>query len=149
MPPRKKTQTSTAAKNQDITAQRARKLLAGASRHNESSEEGLDDEDEPWKWIYEGKDEEEDDENDVEEVNGANTPSRGSRFREKKIVGAQRGTFVCRTGDCVVLNPDRNEIWAGIVAGFREDNPRGFKEDSEELNMEVKIMCMMLLSPVN
>jgi len=127
MPPKSKTLTPT--KKPESKAQRARRLLSGSTHHKEDSEDDLNDEDEPWEWIYEAEDNPKNDENVVE------TPSRKGRPRgqEKKIIGAKTGNFQCKIGDCVVLKPDRNEVWAGIICGFREDG--------EEDDMEAKIMC--------
>ena len=130
MPPKSKT-TPPKKKSED-KAQRARRLLAGSTHRQENSEDDLDDEDEPWQWIYGAEDHLDEDENQVA------TPSRKSRprFQEKKIIGARTGCFQCKIGDCVVLKPDRNEVWAGIICGFREDG--------EEDDMEAKIMCKRL-----
>ncbi|KAH8598775.1 P-loop containing nucleoside triphosphate hydrolase protein [Bisporella sp. PMI_857] len=128
-----KSKTPTPQKKREDKAQRARRLLAG----REDSESELEDEEEPWEWVYEsntdgnGRIEDNEEERDTAK---AVTPSRKGRprFREKRIIGARTGKFVCKIGDPVVLRPDRNEIWAGIIAGFREDG--------EEDDMEVKIM---------
>jgi len=127
MPPKSKPPTP--KKKPEDKAQRARRLLAGSTHRQEYSEDDLDDEDEPWEWIYDAEDIQEEDRDE------AVTPSRKGRprFREKRIIGAKTGKFRCKIGDCVVLKPDRNEVWAGIICGFREDG--------EEDDMEAKIMC--------
>jgi len=120
---------STPRKQPEDKAQRARRLLAGSTHPKDDSEDDLDDEDESWEWVYEAEI------NLDHEENEAATPSRKNRprFQEKRIIGAKTGKFQCKIGDCVVLRPDRNEVWAGIICGFREDG--------EEDDMEAKIMC--------
>ncbi|KAG9248741.1 origin recognition complex subunit 1 [Calycina marina] len=115
MPPQSKTPTS--KNKQEAKALLARKLLAGSTQHDEDAEKDLDDEGIPWQWI------EADNGNTTDIAVNHATPSRKSKVRSgvKRIIGARKGRFECKIGDCLVLKSDRNDIWAGIACEFRED----------------------------
>ena len=110
-------------------AERARKILAGATLRRDDSDDELGEDDHPWEWIYEngkGGDDDDDDGEDggEDEEKEAVTPSRkrrrnGSRM---KIVGAMMGDFKCKIGDTMLLRAEgSNASWVGIIWHFGED----------------------------
>jgi origin recognition complex subunit 1 len=124
-------------------AERARKLLAGASLGRDSSE----NEDEHWEWIYE-KEKENDkdgDESGDDESEDRVTPKKRkrrntTRTQERRIVGAKTGGFKCKIGDSVLLKAeDGNAPWVGIILKFRED---------DEGEMSADFLCMIPQDPI-
>jgi origin recognition complex subunit 1 len=99
-------------------AEKARKLLAGASRRRDES----DDENEAWEWIYEQDGDESADE-DGEEVTSKKRKRRNAAStQERTIVGAKNGSFKCEIGDSVLLKAeDGNPPWIGMILSFLED----------------------------
>ncbi len=135
-------------------AERARKLLAGATLGREDSDDELGTDDHPWEWIYaessgNEKDEEDDHSSDESGDDGkaaAATPrKRKSRNATKSqggtIVGARMGTFICKIGDPVLLKAEgQNSSWVGIIYQFLED------DDGEK---SANFLCMLpIIHPI-
>ncbi|KAH7323736.1 P-loop containing nucleoside triphosphate hydrolase protein [Rhexocercosporidium sp. MPI-PUGE-AT-0058] len=111
-------------------AERARKLLAGATLRREDSDDELGTDEHPWEWIYEknGKKPQDDDDEDesADEEKAAMMPrrrkARNSVRSQGAIIGARMGTFKCRIGDTVLLKAEgQNQSWVGIIHQFLED----------------------------
>lgn len=126
-----KTNISTSEKQRNAKAERARKILAGATLRRDDSDDELGDDDIPWEWVFTGDaDIGEEDEENPENANvkgRRGRPARkASRSNERKIIGAKMGPFECKIGDCVLLKADSNEAWAGIICDFlEEDDEKG------------------------
>jgi len=119
----------------DGKAERARRILAGASSLREDSDDELANDDLSWEWIYEsGKSQDEGQITSDDSGNGesaaATTPKtrrirhtrNASRWNEKQIIGAKKGHLEFRIGDCVILKTHgSNNPWVGIVAKFMDD----------------------------
>jgi origin recognition complex subunit 1 len=135
--PHKTAITASARTQQIAKAERARRILTGATLRRDDSDDELGLDDLPWQWVYA----EEEEDVSGEENNEAQEPSskgkRGrpsrkvSKVQERKIVGAKMGQFECKVGDCILLKADSNEAWAGIICDFLE-------EDEE---MGITVMC--------
>ena len=118
-------------------AERARRILAGASSLRDDSDDELANDDLDWEWLYDsGKsrdgeqdDELSDDSGDDESV-AATTPKKrrirhtrnASRWNERQIIGVKKGQVEFRIGDCVVLKTHgANDPWVGIIAKLEDD----------------------------
>ncbi|XMA10075.1 hypothetical protein WAI453_002866 [Rhynchosporium graminicola] len=110
-------------------ADRARKLLAGATLRREDSDDELGTDEYPWEWIYE-KDGHSGQDDDVDEPaegeKAAMTPrkrkARNAVRPQRTIIGARMGTFKCKVGDTVLLKAEgQNQSWVGIIHQFLED----------------------------
>jgi origin recognition complex subunit 1 len=115
----------TPQQNRANKAERARKLLAGASLQRDDSE----DEDQPWEWIYEKGTDEEDEDDSADEDGGDKITAKKrkrptvSKPQEKRIVGARTGNIKYKIGDSVLLKPpDGGAPWVGMILKFLEDD---------------------------
>ena len=126
----------TPRKQQKAKAERARKILAGTTLRREDSDDELGEDDIPWEWIYSGQGDASDEE-DGENRRASIAKEKKGRLARKAskpqghIIGARMGSFACKIGDCVLLKADSNEVWAGIVCNFLE----------EEEDMGISVMC--------
>ncbi len=103
-------------------AEKARKLLAGASRRKDDSSDS--DDDDAWEWIYENGDGDES-ADEVEDQGASKKRKRHNTSGTKKrtIIGAKNGSFKCSIGDSVLLKAeDGNPPWIGMILSFLEDN---------------------------
>ncbi|KAL2063001.1 hypothetical protein VTL71DRAFT_6073 [Oculimacula yallundae] len=108
-------------------AERARKLLAGATLRREDSDDELGTDEHPWEWIYEkdGKGRDDDEEESADEEKAAMTPrkrkARNPVTSKRAIIGAKMGAFKCKVGDTVLLKAEgQNQSWVGIIHHFLE-----------------------------
>jgi hypothetical protein len=107
-------------------AERARKLLAGASLRRDDS----DVEDQPWEWIYEKRNSNDEDGIECAEDESGDKVTlkkrkrrNATRIQERRIVGAKTGSFKFKIGDSVLLKAeDGNAPWVGIILEFLEDD---------------------------
>ncbi|KAG4433905.1 hypothetical protein IFR05_010602 [Cadophora sp. M221] len=124
-----KSNTLTPQQKRADKAERARKLLAGATLSREDSDDELGTDEHPWEWIYEknGKKEQEDGKDEsADEEKAAMTPrkrkARSAVRSQGAIIGAKMGTFKCKVGDTVLLKAEgQNQSWVGIIHHFLED----------------------------
>ena len=106
-------------------AARAKKLLSGASlRKND-----LDDDDQEWDWIYGylsagNEDEGSSDPEDEDEDNTATPRKRRRRTATKMnsttIIGAKKGSFVCKVGDTVMVHNSDTTPWVAVICTFEQ-----------------------------
>lgn len=120
-------------------AERARKLLAGATLRRDDSDDELGTDEYPWEWIYaKNWKQSQDDEEESDEEKSAMTPrkrkARKAARSQGGIIGAKMGTFRCKVGDTVLLKAEgQNQSWVGIIQQFLEE------EDGEK---SANFLCM-------
>tara|TARA_R110002060_G_scaffold65606_3_gene74621 strand:- start:111 stop:536 length:426 start_codon:yes stop_codon:yes gene_type:complete len=120
-------------------AERARKLLAGATLRRDDSDDELGTDEYPWEWIYaKNWKQSQDDEEESDEEKSAMTPrkrkARNAARSQGGIIGAKMGTFRCKVGDTVLLKAEgQNQSWVGIIQQFLEE------EDGEK---SANFLCM-------
>ncbi|KAG4418266.1 hypothetical protein IFR04_008624 [Cadophora malorum] len=108
-------------------AERARKLLAGATLRRDDSDDELGTDEYPWEWIYaKNWKQSQDDEEESDEEKSAMTPkkrkARNAARSQGGIIGAKMGTFRCKVGDTVLLKAEgQNQSWVGIIQQFLEE----------------------------
>lgn len=124
MAPRSKPQTP---RQQRVDkAERARKLLAGATLRREDSDDELGTDEHPWEWTYAkpgkgGRDNDGDDTAD-EEKTPRKRKARSVARSQGEIIGASMGSFKCKIGDAVLLKAEgQSSAWVGIIYQFLED----------------------------
>ncbi|KAH7114356.1 P-loop containing nucleoside triphosphate hydrolase protein [Dendryphion nanum] len=104
--------------------QKARQRLNGtATVFREDSDDELGYEDHPWEWIYDDRDEKQDELTTTPRKRKASAPAAS----DQKIIGARMGSFTCAIGDTVLLKADGSQAWVGIICGFHEDEEEGEK----------------------
>ncbi|KAH6707648.1 P-loop containing nucleoside triphosphate hydrolase protein [Leptodontidium sp. 2 PMI_412] len=124
-----KSDTLTPRQKRADKAERARKLLAGATLRREDSDDELGTDEHPWEWIYETnekKTQDDDEDESADEEKAAMTPrkrkARNAVRSQGAIIGAKMGTFKCKVGDTVLLKAEgQNQSWVGIIHQFLED----------------------------